>query len=556
MPNILVQYGNPNNNPFVFDSKKGFPTPTLSIDVNHVRTGPGDYITTEQMINLEGVCYVGKMVDQNDVRNYDELSPNEKSQSIVDLINKVQELETAITSRNNGLLVVGIPDIRNIPFLVSGNAKLEEINFNENENNWTNTIDYSIVFKIYVSGTGSPLIDPSGFAYVESVTDSYSLEPMYENQYIHNNRYYPTYKLTRNIGAVGKRVTSASGSLYHAKKWVVDREQWKPLTGILDPSVFSLYNHERSVNFSEVEGSYSITDTCIAKSGDPWIENFTMSLDIDDKFKRTISINGTVQGLAPAFPLYNKSDLNIYENNILLNPSGKLDIYPTTTGFPSGGYASIDVVIRDNVEVDIKRVKYQNAVSGYREIVDSNTVFSRAKEYDLLCQNLITDNFHGKKSFSDYKNKALNSIPLSINDALYPFEGKINYSATYDTRPTGVISGALFESFSVDDKLPVVRTEEIKVLGRRLGPIVYEYYNSPNAGTRTVSYEGVFPRQTGLKKYYFPREIIRQLDNALMLYQPQLPYTGFITENTENLNITTNTISRSITWEYTKCSDF
>ena len=556
MPNILIQYGDPNNKPFIFDSKKGFPAPTVSIDVDHIRTGPGDYISSQQTINLEGVCYVGKMVDQNDSRDYYDLNPNEKSESIVDLIGKAQELETAISSRNNSLLVVGMSNIQNIPFLVSGNAKLEEINFNENENNWTNTIDYSIVFKIYVSGTGSPLINPSSFAYVDSVTDNYSLEPMYDNQYIYNNKYYPTYKLTRNIGAVGKRVTSASGSLYHAKKWVVDRDQWKPLTGILDPTVFSLYNHERSVNFSEVEGSYSITDTCIAKSGDPWIENFTMSFDVDDKFKRTISINGTVQGLAPAFPLYNKSDLNIYENNMLVNPSGKLDLYPTATGLSGtpGGYADPNIVTRDNI--NMKRVKYQNAVSGYRQIVDSGIVFSRAKEYDLLSQNLITDNFHGKKSFDNYKNKALNSIPLSINDAMYPFEGKINYSATYDTRPIGVISGALFESFSIDDKLPVIRTEEIKVLGRRLGPIVYEYYNSPTAGTRTVSYEGTFPRLTGLKKYYFPREIIRQLDNTLMLYQPQLPYTGFITQNTENLNITTNTISRSITWEYTKCSDF
>ena len=80
-----------------------------------------------------------------------------------------------------------------------------------------------------------------------------------------------------------------------------------------------------------------------------------------------------------------------------------------------------------------------------------------------------------------------------------------------------MIKEALIEDISVSQSFPTIRTKEIEVLGRRLGPLVIEYYNSYKPGTRTVTYEGTFPSNTGLKKYSFPQDIVDRIDNMLKL---------------------------------------
>lgn len=557
MSRIFIKYGD-----FVFNSTSGYPIPNVSFGVNHNRTSAGDYLSSEQTVTLEGVCYTLLMTEQDNTTSYNELNENQKSDSFADLVFRATNLQKEMIANNNRQLFIGleIGDEQYQPF-ISGNALLENIVFSENANNWTTTIDYNIEFKIPVSNTGSNLlaIDNESYDnYVTSVTDNYSLEPMNDSQRLYRGE--TTYKLTRNIGAVGSRVLPESGALYHAKKWVIDRANYWPTTGIFIPEYFTLYNQERSVNLSEAEGSYSITDSFVAKSGDPWLDTYNISIDVDENFKRTIKIDGTIQGLTPATGVYGTGFIQVltedrgFNDNFVLFPSGQHDIQPTITGFDQNfSYTGDDYLVTlPHTQQKVYRTKYANAVSGYRNI--SNTTFTRAYQYDVVNQNLISDDFHGKVNFSNYKTKPLNTIPLSVTEAFYPFEGKITYSRSYDTRYSATISGAIAENFSIDDKIPTVRTEEIQVLGRRLGPVVYEYYGSTTIGSRTVNYEGYFPRETGsMKKYQFPKQIIHDIDHTLKLYQPMPPYTGFITQDTQDFDMSNNKISRVITWEYTRC---
>lgn len=556
MSKIYIKYGD-----FEFNSISGYPVPNASFGINHNRTGPGDYLSSEQTVSLQGVCYALRMTEQNDTRGYSKLpdnaAANGKNDTLDALFFKANHLHKKMTQNNNKLLFIALQTNANTyKPLVSGNAILEDITFSENQNNWTSTIDYELQFKILVANTGSRLLASGNTSldnYVTSVTDNYSLEAVYDNQDKYKGA--ATYKLTRNIGAVGSRVLAASGALYHAKKWVIDRADYVPTTGVFVPEYFTLYNQERSINLSEVDGSYSITDSFIAKSGDPWIETYNISIDVDETFKRTIKIDGTIQGLTPATGVYGTGFIQVTtQNGNVVFPSGKQDIQPTITGLIGGFGDTTDngLVTLSNGQ-KAYRTKYGNAVSGYHYL--SNVVFPRANDYDIASQNLVSSNFN-PGVFSNHKTKPLNSIPLSVNEAFYPFEGKITYSRTYDTRYSSIISGSIAESFSIDDKMPTIRTEEIQVLGRRLGPIVYEYYGSTTMGTRTISYEGYFPTPTGsMKKYEFPKQIMKNIESTLSLYRPAGNYlVSHVTSDTQDYNITNNKISRSITWEYTTCS--
>jgi hypothetical protein len=550
MADIRISYGN-----FDFLSASGYPTPNLSVSTNQVRTPAGDYLMSEKTITLDGMCYAARKTVQNQTSAP---TASQKDTTVNGLFLLASGLHDKILQNNHSGLKIYLINRQSDNYLINDIASIDTISFKENENNWRNSIDYSIVLKVYSSGSGSYLTKDGGH-YVTSVTDTYNLQLIDNDKYLYQDKYIPVYKLTRTIGAVGKRITSTSGALYHAKQWVIDRQAAAPLTGMFRTSDFLLYNQEREISVDEPGGSYSITDSFIAKSGYPWIDNYSITTVVDYQFNRTISINGFIQGLEPATGIYDSRNIDISTTNGVPNStSGKLDIYPAITGI--NGYAA------DNGKTNLftyniggsnlamGKSKYMNAVSGYN-IVRSN-IFNRALAYNTSTTNLISSDWDGQNYFSNYKTRPLNPLPLSLTESLYPFEGKITYQAEYDSRPLSIMTGAISETFSFTEKLPSIRVQEIQILGRRLGPLVYEYYGSSGIGNRTVSYEAVFPRETGLKGYSFPQGIINAIDNTLLSYQPLPPFTGNLQEDSQQIFLTENKIVCTKSWNYTKCPDY
>ena len=557
---VFIQYGDQTpNQRFRFESEAGYPTPAVNVSTNLLRTSAGDYLSTEKTITLNGVCYVGRMTEHDDDTLTHQLPANKKSDIVGDLFAKASGLQQNILSRNNQTLRIGVEGGN---FLINDRAQVESISFNPSTNNWSTTVDYELSFKVYISGTGSYLLGATTTgAYVSSVTDDYKLELLDDNNYIYQDRYAPTYKLSRTLGAVGKRIASSSGSLYHAKQWVAGRERAAPLTGMFNVDDFILYNQERSVDVDEPGGAYTITDTFIAKSGNPWIDKWTIETSVDEKFNKKFIINGSVQGLEPATGIYEPQNITD-TNDEPLYPSGKFDIYPTATGFDSQGYqAGGDFRIgsehqaaplaASSDDAGLPTTAYHNAVSGYKTHAVPS-LFDRVMLYDDVAANLVkrSDTWEGKTDFSAANDRSINPIPLSTSEALFPFEGKITYTREFDCRPTPVVTGALTESLKVTTNFPTIRTKEIEILGRRLGPIVYEYYNSLNGGTRTVTYEGIFPRPTGLRQYSFPQALLNDMSGILMLYAP--PGQSYLKQDKQNINLTQNKVTKTLSWAYNK----
>ena len=364
--------------------------------------------------------------------------------------------------------------------------------------------------------------------------------------------YIPTYKLTRTLGAVGRVIQMGSGAVYHARNWVAQREKVAPLTGMFRPENFILYDQERSVEIDESAGSYTITDNFIAKSGVPYIHTSEVEVSTDEDDNHTFTVKGSIKGLVPATGVYGFPRKDPSTGGPTY-PGIQDQIYPTvpTRYDPTTGRISVDgnaagslatVHPKQGFDTEIPMTAYHNAVIGYQS--SDAGIFGQALYYNKLANDFSARNLSSNRT----NDQRLNPIPLSITEAGFPYEGKIDYTRQYDCRDVPILTGALTESLKVSQNFPTVRNKEIKILGRRLGPLVYEYYNSLRPGSLTVTYEGVFPRRQGLKQYSFPQGLLNDLNNFLFLYRP--PGTSYLTEDKETLNVHENKVTRVLTWSY------
>lgn len=499
-----IDYGN-----FSFDSKQGYPVPNFAITMSNNRTSDGSYLSSEMLVTLDGVVYTQKMTEQDAPT-----TATGGTTSILELFQKASGLKSSIMANDNTRLVIGCGS----QTVVYDTGAVKNISFSENENHWAYTINYSIEISIPLTGTFG---DDYNYGYhVSDVQDSYRLEAIEDQSYWYGDQYIPAYRISRTLGATGKSVDS-KGALYQAKEWIRNRESYAPITGIFKYEDFPLYNQTRNVSVSETNGTYTITDTFISKSGEQYIITDNIGLSIDANYIRQIEINGKVQGLQLATGVYSPG----------FGKSGTMDIRPEVSGLN-------------------KSYKYKNAVSGYSLITGS--LYGLALTQDKILQQ-YTYSWHGNKEFPKTFTNTINPIPVSVTEGFNPTEGSISYSFTYNNRPLSLIPEALSETINIRESNPVEAISEIFVIGRRLGPVILSPTNAVGIGVRTVTYEGVFPRPIGLKKYDFPLSIRRKVNNYISGLMPKSPETGFLKEDTETLNLTENRLSRTVTWEYSRC---
>lgn len=569
---VQITYG-PSNDLLEFSSRFGYPTPTVNMSTQSIRTPAGDYLSDQTTITLNGVVYTQRQADHDTHtltsaltkspgpdKNFDDAEYNDYT--VEGLLGAASGLKSAVLSRNHGLLQI---KTANNAFLSYGHASVDSISFSPSSNNWNQTVDYEIVFNQYSYNTGSYLINKYNHntdqpqaentgEYITSVTDSYKLELM-DDLYGFGGDYIPTYKLTRTLGAVGRVIQMGSGAVYHARNWVAQREKVAPLTGMFRPENFILYDQERSIDVDESAGSYTITDNFIAKSGVPYIHTSEVEVSTDEMENHTFTVKGSIKGLVPATGVYG-FPVKDPSTGAPKYPGIQNQIYPTvpTRYDPTTGRISTDGSAagslatehpKETFDAEIPMTAYHNAVIGYQSA--DSSIFGQALYYNKLANDFLLPDSRTPE-YANRRDQRVNPIPLSITEAGFPYEGKIDYTRQYDCRDVPILTGALTESFKVSQNFPTVRNKEIKILGRRLGPLVYEYYNSLRPGSLTVTYEGVFPRRQGLKQYSFPQGLLNDLNDFLFLYRP--PGTSYLTEDKETLNIHENKVTRVLTWSY------
>lgn len=510
-----------------------YPMPSINWGFERGRTAAGLLLSDEYKVSIEGVVTV------------------EGNDSITKLMERAANLQNQMISNNGGVFEY----VFNEHPVVTGYAQLKSFSFNENQNYWRDYVSYNAEFSIPVTGTGSYLTDPFGAtSQLTSCEDTYSIqqnEDTYSSSPLDYN-HYPTYTLTRTISATSKAYAdSKSGALTYAQNWVTQRGEYYPITSYFpaanysNPDEFCFYNQDRKINFSETEGQYSVSDTFLLKSGpDPWLYTNTINTSVESSLRKKVTIDGEVIGLEPA-----ATGSNMYKTaSPPDNQSGIANI--------SGMVVPYDYTLNEDHGIGEGRaghrtLKYENAVSGYNALVQGDVFYKSAVQYESTFDSI-------PHSF-----RPLHGTPSENTENFFFNDGKVTFSKTFDSRPSGMLKGSIFENLTLSDTKPSTLISPISVLGRRLGPVYYNTQGFSNVhtsqfasgvGTRSVTFEAFFPKPTGMHQYKFPQEEINKIDTYMHLYKPGDRFTGYITEDNQTLDLTSNKLTKTITWEYVLCN--
>ncbi len=404
------------------------------------------------------------------------------------------------------------------------------------------------------TGTGineATLVGSLSGAFIQDYNESWSIE-VDDAQSESIDPFLPkTYRVTHNLSATGKThyrpsdeyEVHKSDAWVEAKKFVqsrlihdadakvlkTDTNVNKPrrgnvsgiypnYPGMLGKGVFDLadtyrgYNHTRTENIDKTAGSYSCTETFLLASGNSY-ENYTLDISssTDNPFV-SVSMNGMIKGLAD------------------ISPSGYINTNPVS-----------------DISSISEKTAYTHAITKYNKISNSGR-FGIGSDLFKRANNSVA--------------VPLNAQPRSVTLGVNEFTGEINYSLSFDNRPTNIISGVLNEQISVNDTYPGDVFATIPVLGRSTGPVL-QYMGTRTEYRRDLSINltldytkipyGKERNPILLKKPSVVQPTAQQLHELIIEMSPANEYgirKYFISPPSESWNPKDGTYSLNISWTY------
>lgn len=512
---ITVKYGN-----FSFSGIGNEPTVSFDTEIN--RSNAGYIIGVIDKITLNGVIYSTGSLNNN--LNY---SNNDGAWS--NLSSGIRILQTGLKDYSKLQILCGSSIIYESD---EQTTTIDSINFNNStDDNWAQIVDYTI--SLSAPNTGYINYIPDTGYYISNFEDNYSIETDDNQNYYYspgtsNNRYFnsiqtqylPKYNISRTISAEGLN-TKDKSSLDNAKAFV---------SGLLNnnPRINSIINNltvlDRSININSnvLDGKYSITDNFVAMSGNNtsgWTDSFTVNNEVDSNLVRSVTVQGTIQGLN------NVTGLPEIYNNLLTN---------------------------SNIPASLSGTKFINASGAFYNTV-KNTIFTRALQsvYPTGTLATLSNNYS--------LNTGLNPIPLSISVENNINEGTIVYSYSYNSRPLSLISGAITETINMEDTLST-RTYVMQDVFKRM-PVAQDM-GTRSLPTRKVSYDATFPRPlTSLLPTAVKAAITGILDN----FNPNKltpssssnrdigpGYYSWLVTDEETYDIIAGKYTKTYAWQYAK----
>jgi len=195
------------------------------------------------------------------------------------------------------------------------------------------------------------------------------------------------------------------------------------------------YNHFRTFNKNIHDGSISVTNTWTAAESGA-LEDFEVSFEDNiDSFLKTVTVNGTVQGLATVG----------YDTNV--------------TGIP----------------------KIENAFTYWKAI--SGDLYSRAAT------------IYDGNTDSSGNSMSLNINPVSRSIGYNNLGGTVTYNYSYNDRPYNCVPTAKSEIISINETTPNDIFASLTVLGRASGPLLQDI-GTKGERTKEISIEAILPPDT------------------------------------------------------------
>jgi len=411
--------------------------------------------------------------------------------------------------------------------LWSGHPNVGVLNFEQTNNNWINTIAYTIPLSFHTEGSGEdPSLTPP---YIQGADENWSVG-FVDNQ--------SKYSLAL-IGGIDTNATilnvdhfiSARGVRNYTGCNIVLKEPWEYArdyvitklsvgmdsafntqlegSGIinLSSSSFNSFNHIRIQQNDIANGEFSVTESwLVVESGVGLGSGYNAIEDISVNTQeaantdiKTITIDGSIQGLETR-----------------------------TYGSSPGSFT-------------ITETKYA-AASGYYQII---------KPWIPYRVSTIGATVNPTRSF--------NGIPLSVSVGHNLNQGQITYSYVYDDRPSNAITGALTEIITINDNNPNDVFAVISVMGRRLGPVLQDVNTITNP-TRDISIECLCAPITATTASTLrtpPNNVRTDVQTLLCGFQAELTgaYSQVFKQNdTESWSPRDGRYSRSVSFIFQDCS--
>lgn len=251
---------------------------------------------------------------------------------------------------------------------------------------------------------------------------------------------------------------------------------------ILDRTIvdrYAIYNESINCSTSEVDGTFTATYTCTLKRFDPFIgsprnsvHTFTINYDQTNDFQsstRTISINGSLQGMLPTNILANIND-------------GQTFILPTNGFF---FFVSNDI-----------NTKYAFAWEDFKDYVADETLSDLKDNFKrVLGINYQTLFPSSTPNTPCIQNKGYNYLyqvlaePKSFVVSHNYSQGTVDYSASYDTERSCAAERG-FNNITITEEDSVPQYVEHTIVGRTQGPLL-QNLNTNKPKTINIKIEGV-----------------------------------------------------------------
>lgn len=429
---------------------------------------------------------------------------------------------------------------------------------NSDDEYWRNFVSYSIQLTVPLN-SGQKYGPDLNNIYISSLSDNMSVSEEDGADYLQNtNEYlYPSggplstrfLSISRTISAQGKdRLDKrAITSAIEAVKKVNEHLSFEDRINTTFAGL-KFFDKSTTQNYNDIEGSYSVTDTYKAFSGTPseyYTHEYNISNTIDNKLKRTVSINGTIQG-------YN------------LESSASTDIIfangdSTTTKEPAGLSSNAYTVASGGFlrEVDLIKDRVLNAT------------FSPVGSYVTQLTNQAT--YGGFKIDQEGVNNNplihrtgwLHPVPVSYDSSHDINGGTVTYTCNFDNRPMNLIAGATSESLSIQDNHAVTGFTSTNVMYK--GAIM-QTLGSITVPSRSVSYNATFdtlvPELGANEQDAFSSNTVlsigsydtTQLNNIFDQFDPKRVLPGhsnsWVSEDNVSANFIEGTFTKTRTWNY------
>lgn len=581
-----VKYGD-----FSFKNKK-LAIPTVDIQTSFNKTEAGAVLSHVYDITLAGkIMATGNRTGSSDgslntADNYDGQEPNGGPQTVLweSLIIVANDIKKAfdedykkleiLCSNNTDTLIWGLSED-------TTSARVTNLNFeNSTDENWSQIIDYSIGLQVVKpSPSYQDYYSEPNPSTVSSFQDSYEISPITEDSfyipadpvltdndpststYNENNQgnLFPMgsgggnrYTITRTVGANGIKSTKYGSALDNGKGFVTGVLLKSPQISEILQSL-TLTNRTTSIQASEADGRYEITDTFIASDShffEATRETFTVTNNVDRNFRKTTTIAGTIFGQSAL----SKNVDNLYWG--ITNPSDTVHA------------DKLFIVPLSNSEVSAENA-YESASGQFQELLDADIFHKRclavsfpsgiSEEYQKISNNQGGATTLPFKNFTGW----LNPIAVNATSTHSPRDSKIEYNFTFDSRPLSLIKGAFNESIDISDAHPVRNYAMQEVFLRN--PILQDRgtYSLP---TRTATYSATFfPEEVNRSAAaYINNTTLSRIYTALDQFNPnrmnaqnagnygngRYYIISRITKEDEQYDPIEGTFSKSVTWSY------